>query len=291
MEINGIARSCILIVAGAAASCGARQAPSERAGAIAIDRFSARAGHLMVRDASNHLPGPDDPIDFDQPPFLTHGLGPDGVRVHYYNLDVQPDRPARLFRFVTPGTTEPVAGQPDVVDALPGDPGYSDFWQVGLVPMPAGAAPGSITSLDEIRARGLVATPTPQVIDCAIVPRGSTAREGDPVRVELAYRGRLVECLRFGAPLALAGDVVPTSPIYVTFAREHVFRTEPGAAAQTHNVVLSVPGDVDYSPLWAVHIYDPAAFDRVHDEASALAAPLAKQGPHVNCPVVWVEAR
>ena len=300
MEINGIAHiqlrderppaaaTGVMMIRAASvlavvAACGA---PT-----IAIDRFSARAGHLMVRDAANHLPAADAPIDFDRPPFVTHGLGPDGGRVHYYNFDVQPDRPAHLFRFVAPGSTEPVAGQPDVVDAIPGDPGYSDFWQVGLVTMPAGAAPGSITSLDDVHARGLVATPTDQVIDCPIVPRGSIAREGDPVRVELAYRGRRVECLRFGAPLELAGAVVPTSPIYVTFAHEHVFRTEAGAAAQTHNVVLSVPGDVDYSPLWAVHVYDPAAFDRVHDEASAVAAPRVEDGPHVNCPVVFVAPR
>jgi hypothetical protein len=273
--------ACVFALA--AAGCGAH--------AIAIDRFNARAGHLMVRDGSNHLPGPDQPIDFDRPPFLTHGLGPDGGRVHYYNLDVQPDRPAVLFRFVTPGTTQPIAGQPDVVDAIPGDPGYSDFWQIHWVALPAGAAPGSITSADEIRARGLAVEASTQVIDCPVVPRGSIAREGDPVRVELAYRGRRVECLRFGPPLALAGGGVPTSPIYVTFVREKVFRTEPGAAGQTHNVVLSEPGDADYSPLWAVHIYDPAAFDRVHDEASAVAAPQVKDGPHVNCPVVWVEPR
>jgi hypothetical protein len=273
--------ACVLVLV--AASCGARQSP------FAIDRFSARAGHLMVRDGSNHLPGPDQAIDFDQPPFLTHGLGPDGGRVHYYNLDVQPDQPARLYRFVTPGTHDQVAGQPDVVDAVPGDAGYSDFWQIHWVELPAGGAP--ITSADDVRARHLVATPSALVIDCPIVPRGSIAREGDPVRTELAYRGRRVECLRFGAPFSLAGADVPTSPIYVTFAREKVFRTEPGAAAQTHNVVMSVPGDVDYSPLWAVHIYDPAAFDGVHDQSSALAAPLVKAGPHVNCPIVFVAPR
>ena len=122
----------------------------------------------------------------------------------------------------------------------------------------------------------------------ARLDRERASRHGARRPTEVWYRGRRVECLRFGGPLSLAGDDVPTSPIYVTFAREKIFRTEPGAAAQTHNVVLSVPGDVDYSPLWAVQIYDPAAFDRVHDEASALAAPLAEHGPLVNCPIVAV---
>jgi len=123
------------------------------------------------------------------------------------------------------------------------------------------------------------------------VPAGTTARTvhgvAPPVLDGLWYRGARVQCLRFGAPLSLAGDRVPTSPIYVTFAAEPQFATE-GATPQTHNVVLSVPGDVDYSPLWEVHVYDRAAFDRVHDAESAQAAPQIKRGPLVNCPIVSV---
>ena len=91
---------------------------------------------------------------------------------------------------------------------------------------------------------------------------------------------------------------MPTSPIYVTFARNP--GTPDGGPAsgfrkvattpQTHNVVFSVPGDVDYSPLWAVHIYDRAAFDSVHDAETALRAPLLEgHGPLVNCPIVYVD--
>ena len=39
-----------------------------------IDRFSAAAGHLMVRDSAHPLPSPDQPIDLDHPPFITQGL-------------------------------------------------------------------------------------------------------------------------------------------------------------------------------------------------------------------------
>ena len=269
------------------AACGPVAGPTSPAPhGVVIDRFSASAAHLMVRDASNGLPAPGAPIDLDVPPFVTHGLGPDGAHVHYYNFDVQPDRPARLYRFVR-ADRAPIAGQPDVVDAIPGDPGYSDFWRIIYVRVPDAFVPGSITSAQQIG--NLPVEEDARAIDCPIVPAGTTAREGSPERIELAYRGARVECLRFGDPLLLSDGDVPTSPIYVTFAREKLFRTEPGAAAQTHNVVLSVPGDVDYSPLWAVHVYDPAAFDRVHDEASATAAPLVNPaGPHVNCPVVSV---
>src|SRR5262245_26521077 len=69
----------------------------EHAPAPVIDRFSARAGHLMVRDRRPDLPGPDRPIDLDRPPFITQGLGPNGAPVRYYNFDVQSDRPATLY--------------------------------------------------------------------------------------------------------------------------------------------------------------------------------------------------
>jgi hypothetical protein len=286
-------RGIAIVVAVGASACGpgARVAAPRGDGAPVIDRFSARAGHLMRRDANPALPGPDQPIDFTRAPFLTQGLGPDGAVVRYVNLDVQPDAPAILYRFVRAGTHDPIAGQDDVVDVIPGDDGYSDFWRIAYVDVPDGFVAGSIASAGELRARGLRATPSADVIDCAVVPRGTRAPETRgvaPVEVHgLRYRGAAIACLRFGAPLALDGGRVPTSPIFVTFARPAVFRTEPGAAAQTHNVVMSVPGDVDYSPLWAVHVYDPAAFDRVRDAETASRAPLVDpNGPHVNCPIV-----
>jgi len=227
-----------LIVLVSLAACGA---PSRPHGGVSIDRFSKRAAHLLVGKGQ-----PDQPIDLDRPPFVTQGLAPDGSAVRYYNFDVQSTTPAVLHADRS-------------IDVLPGDPGYSDFFQL---------------------------EGTQQVIDCPVVPRGTTAREGTPVVHELTYRGTKVVCLQFGAPLTLdAGGKVPTSPIYVTFGREGGFVRE-GDTPQTHNVVFSLPGDADYSPLWAVHIYDQRAFPLVHDEATALRARVVKDGPLVNCPVV-----
>lgn len=289
-------RGALLSIA-ALAACGrsTRVAAPTPDGPPVIDRFSARAAHLLIRGQRPGLPDAGAPIDLRRAPLLTQGLGPDGSIVRYVNLDVQPDAPATLYRFVRAGSRAPIAGQDDVVDVIPGDAGYSDFWRIAYVEVPDGFVAGSIASAEALRARHLTATPGADVIDCAIVPRGSRAPVGRGVDAAephpLRYRGYPIECLRFGAPLTLDGDGrVPTSPIYVTFAHEPVFRTEPGGAAQTHNVVMSLPGDVDYSPLWAVHVYDPAAFDRVHDAESATHARLVDPaGPHVNCPVVSIE--
>ncbi|MEO8704107.1 MAG: hypothetical protein ABI867_28910 [Kofleriaceae bacterium] len=237
----------------------------------------------MVRGAATTLPAANAPIDLDRPPFITQSFGPEGGVVRYYNFDVQPREPATLYRLR--------AGELDVVDAIPGDHGYSDFWRISQVEVPAGIARGSITSAAQIREAGYRVTMTAAIINCPIVPRGTTAREGG-VATELAYRGAKVACLRFGAPLVPDGALVPTSPIYVTFARPAQFATEPAAPVQTHNVVFSVPGDLDYSPLWAVHVYDRSAFDRVHDAPSAVDAPVIdRNGPLVNCPIVYVAAK
>jgi hypothetical protein len=274
-----------------AVSCGPPHAAAPTSSQVKIDRFSAQAGHLLLRSAKPALPGPDQPIDLDVPPFVTRGLGPDGSHVRYYNFDIQSDRPATRYRFVRAGTHERVAGQPDVVDRIPGDPGYTDFWRLALVELPPGAEP--VTRAADVHARGLTIHPDATILDCPVVPNGSTAKGGEgiapPVTTELWYRGARITCLEFGPALAVENDRVPTSPIYVSFAREGgPFRTEDGGP-QTHNVVFSVPGDSAYSPLWAVHIYDMAAFDRVHDATTAEQAPLVDpHGPLVNCPVFQV---
>ena len=64
--------------------------------------------------------------------------------------------------------------------------------------------------------------------------------------------------------------------------------TETGSM-QTHNVVATLPGDAGYSPLWAVSIYDDAAFASVSNLATATAAAHLAAGPLVNCPIVSVE--
>ncbi len=290
--------SLVLVViglVGSTAGCAGHATPDGRPARFVIDRFSPRAGHLMVRDHTPGLPGPDQPIDLDRPPFVTRGLGPEGSPVRYYNFDVQNDQPATLYRLVHAGSHDPIAGELDIVDVIPGDSGYSDFWRVTWVEVPADFVAGSITNASQLRA--LHAENAASVVDCPIVPRGTTARGGHgiapPDSRELWFRGQRVTCLHFAPDLTLDGDRVPTSPIYVTFASEagpaSGFRTE-ARTPQTHNVVMSVPGDVDYSPLWAVHIYDREAFDRVRDATTALAARLVEKGPLVNCPIIAVGA-
>src|SRR5258706_8594959 len=107
-------RTPVVVIACACSSAPLR-APTRADGSPRIDRFSAAAAHLMVRSKSNHLPAPDEPIDFDRPPFITQSFGPDGSIVRYYNFDVQPNQPATLWRITRAGDRKQLAGQLDVV--------------------------------------------------------------------------------------------------------------------------------------------------------------------------------
>lgn len=261
-----------------------------------VDRFSAAAGTLMVRDAANGLPAAGAPIAFDEGPFITTGLAPSGAVARYYNFDVQPTAPAPIYVLVHDG--QPVAGQLNIIDAVPGDAGYNDFWRVVMVSVPEGYVANSVTSLDELEAEGWAMTTTDTLVNCPVVPEGSTATRrfagGDPSLHRGWYRGQLVHYFTFEEK-ALAGAVVPTSPIYVTFNTNpdqpgggppSGFRTEPGTT-QTHNVVGTMPADAGYSPLWRVQVYDNAAFGTVSDLASAQAATrLGTDVADVNCPIV-----
>jgi hypothetical protein len=252
---------------------------------LQIDRFGAGA-QILARTKMKGLPAPNAPIDMERRPFITQGLGPDGKPVRYYNFDVQPRRPALVYRLTRDEQHAPIEGQDMIVDTVPGEAGHSDFLRVVWVTVPAGFVGGSAHSLADLA--GWPAAPSQDVLDCPIVPARTHAR-GAKER-SLWYRGQGVTCLFFGDPLTLGSDgLVPVSPIYVTFGTDG-FQTETGTP-QTHNVVFSVPGDLDYSPLWDVHVYDPARFAEVKDANTAAAAPVIKNGGTVNCPIVDVFTR
>jgi hypothetical protein len=259
-----------------------------------IDRFSAKAGKLQVRTATNGLPGPNQPVDFDRGPFITQGFAPNGAPVRYYNFDVQSTTPAPIYVLFREGEDTPVNGQLNVIDVVPGDGGYNDFWQIVKVTVP------------QIRKAGYRMETTPMLVNCPVVPRGSTARTrvgGESAELQRGwYRGQVVFYFTFEErvlQVTQSGEV-PRSPIYVTFTINpdqpgggppSGFVTERGAQ-QTHNVVQTVPSDAGYSPLWLVNVYDNAEFARVRDLPSALRARvLGAAVANVNCPVVWVAAR
>lgn len=274
---------------------------------VSVDRFSDAAGTLMVRSSNGDLPAENEPINFDNG-FITQSFGPDGQVVKYYNFDVQPLTPAPIYVLFREGATEPVEEQLNIIDVIPGDLGYNDFWQIIKVTVPEDYEANTVTSAQEIFNNQYSMESTPQLVNCPVVPKGSTAnlRYGDEAS-ELDrgwYKSQVVYYFTFmeKALETNASDEVPISPIYVTFninpddnnpdsGPASGFMTEQGTA-QTHNVVATVPTNETYSPLWSVNVYDNADFSNVSDLSSAQSASILGQNlMYVNCPVVYEETQ
>lgn len=266
---------------------------------VSVDRFSATAGHLMVRNGTNGLPAANASVDFDQAPFITKGLGPSGELVSYYNFDVQPVDPAPIYVLFKEGQSSPVPGQLNIINVIPGAPGYNDFWLVHKVTVPSSYQANQVASLSEIEDAGYAVEATTAIVNCPVVPDGSSATKrigGGPAGLQMGwYKEMVVHYFTFEEKaLSTSAGKVPTSPIYVCFninadetdgGPSSGFKVEPGTE-QTHNVIATIPTNISYSPLWLVSAYDNEEFESVNDLSSAQAAPLMNLGATVNCPVV-----
>jgi hypothetical protein len=306
---NGPMRCGALVLVGMLVGCGGGRdladlepKDPDLAPRTVIDRFSAEAGTLHVRDAQNGLPGPGEPIDFDAL-FTTNSLGPAGELIVYYDFDVQTREPALLYNFYYENSEDRVPDQISIVDVVPGEEGYNDFWWVNRVYVPRDYKPNSITSVDEIIEFNLTVVTVPVLINCPLVPEGSTATlrydaTQDPAPSRFWYEGEIVYSLFFEVLEVDAQNLVPINQLYVSFninpdqpggGPASGFMTEPGPGLQTHNVGAAIPPDPAYSPLWNANFYDNADFNMVVDKPSALAANiLVHDAALVNCPVVRV---
>jgi hypothetical protein len=267
---------------------------------VSVDRFSATAGHLMVRDATNGLPAANAAVNFDQAPFITKGKGPTGQNVEYYNFDVQTTNPAPIYVLFKEGESSPVAGQLNIIDVLPGETGYNDFWLVVKVTVPSNYQANQVASYAEIQAKGYAVEATTNIVNCPVVPEGSTATKrlgGGATGLNKGwYDEKIVSYFTFDEKAIVAsGGKVPTSPIYVCFninpsetggGPASGFKVETGTAL-THNVLATIPSSDSYSPLWVVNAFDNADFEDVNNLTTATAATSAGSGlATVNCPLV-----
>jgi hypothetical protein len=290
-----------LFVSGMAAQAATAPVDPDKAPVASVDRFSDKAAHLQLRTPDNHLPGPNQPVDFDSGPFITQGLSPKtGQPVRYYNFDVQTATPAPVYVLYRDGEDKPVEGQLDIIDTLPGEAGYNDFRQVWKVTVPKDYVANTVVDAAALKDAGYKTEQTPTLRNMPVVPDKSTAKtrlNGESAELQRAwYKGQVAKFFSF-AEAPLSGNSVPLSPIYVTFninpdqpngGPGSGFKTESGSE-QTHNVPATLPGDPGYSPLWLVAVYDDADFPSVHDLQTVLNAKLlAPAAATVNCPIVFV---
>ena len=92
-----------------------------------------------------------------------------------YYPDFGPNDPVAIpiWAFITgmdaAGMPQFVEGQRNIIDAVPGDAGYSAFWLVNLVTVPEDYEVNSITSAAEVMASGHEMTATDMVVNCPVV--------------------------------------------------------------------------------------------------------------------------
>lgn len=265
---------------------------------VSIDRFSTAAAHLMVRTATNGLPAANAAVNFDNAPFITTGFDRSGNVVHYYNFDVQTTTPSPIYVFFKSGASTPLSGQNNVISVIPGEAGYNDFWLVKKVTVPDTYVANSLTSEDEILASGYTVSATTMLVNCPVVPFGSTAARSKTTGTASSlstgwYKGKAAAYFSFEeAPITTIGSgMVPFSPIYVMFNNNAAgpssgFKTETANPMQTHNIPATLPGDVGYSPLWNVFVIDNANFSSISNLATATGFSSTAAGAKVNCPIV-----
>jgi hypothetical protein len=271
-----------------------------------VDRFSDNAAVLMKRSENSSLPAANAAINYDEGLFITQGLGPIGEIVKYYNFDVQPLTPAPLYMLFREGEQTAVEDQLNVINVIPGDVGYSDFWVIYNVIVPNDYEANTVSSYNDITKKGYIINKTNEVFNCPVVPVGSTANLRYGTENSELHRGwykdKIVYYFTFMEKKLLANTagLMPISPIYVTFnlnpddlnpnsGPPSGDVTEP-ESLQTHSVLATLPNDSDYSPLWSVYVYDNSDFDLVSDLTSAENATiLIPSAMYVNCPVVFVE--
>ncbi len=280
----------------------------DKAEIVPVDRFNSDAAVLMVRNDTNNLPGPNEAIDFDNTPgMLTKGFGPNGKKIEYYNFDVQPLDPAPIWLLFKEGSETKVEGQLTILEHIPGDDGYSDFWQVYKVTVPNDYQANTLTSFQDVLKSKYPVEVTNILVNCPVVPKGSKAEkrfksEEDPTIQRGWYKGKIVHYFSFfEKDITLTSEnKVPLSDIFVCFnvnpgndggGPSSGAKTEDNMiGGQTHGITETIPTDESYSPLWSVQVYNNSDFDNVTNLQSAQGADLLlEDAMYVNCPVVWVE--
>lgn len=96
-----------------------------------------------------------------------------GQEVHYFDFGPNIEDTAPIYAFITgfdaDNNPQFVEGQANVIGVIPGDDGYSAFWNVNLVTVPADYQPNSITSVDAVLAAGYDISPAGLLVNCPVL--------------------------------------------------------------------------------------------------------------------------
>lgn len=178
------------------------------------------------------------------------------------------------------GTPDLVPDQHNIFDVRPGDPDYTDLWEVTLVTVPGDYEAASVRSFEEIRAAGFPIEATGQLVNCPFVDQGTTLDGGE----QLArgwVDGEAVYYVDFGAASA---EIAPLWVVSQSDRGAAIFDPAEGAAFRRVYTV-DVPEGVDASALRSEEDLAAAALDMEATD-TVLNAPLvnARGAPPASAP-------
>ncbi len=147
--------------------------------------------------------------------------------MHYFDFGPTTDATLHIYAFITgmdaQGNPQFVAGQNNIIDVLPGMPGYSLFWDVHLVKVPADYKANSITSAADVMKSGFEIIEPGLVVNCPVVRTDAEVTGGGSgsVTVGMPHTGG-ADALNLALWGALAGGIVVVSGVALrrkTFAQ------------------------------------------------------------------------
>jgi len=257
--------------------------------AIVLLVVGTGAGYLLARPPLAPAPGPVDSLSRTNPIPRVDGWYRN-ASVSYLDYGPQSNVAVPILAFFQAASPAmPVAGQKNIIDTIPGQPGYSDFWRVFKVLAPSGYVANSIRSLGDAVASGYAIEATGIVVNCPVVNPGATIQGSTSTPTSGWYRNREVFYFDHGASSPGHGFVVDSAPIYA------FFHSDGSPVAGQKNVIDVRPGDAGYSDLWKVtKVVVPGSYmaNSLKDARSILAArdlgqvTLEATEIYVNCPVV-----
>ena len=193
----------------------------------------------------------------------------DGVGVRYWDFGPAPGVAIPIYLIVSDiaedGSFETI-DHPTIIDAVPGDPGYSPFWQVFIIPTTDafdGEVVTSFAAVQEARDSGLLGEPVKldAYVNCPVVHRDVKLEleSGWAKPVQFFYRGLRASYFAFGLHgLAAGSNAVHVGDVY-HLRREGgepldetvrgVDMTGDGDTDDSNQIFDATFGDDDFSPL------------------------------------------
>lgn len=123
----------------------------------------------------------------------------DGDTIQYWDFGQNPPIAIPILAFFQADNPDAmISGQNNIIDSIPGQPGYSDFWRVYKVLAPSDYTPNSIKSFEAAMDSGYTIEITDIVVNCPVVNPDNALEGSSQGLVQGWYRGREVFYFDFG---------------------------------------------------------------------------------------------